>query len=361
MLTANVNRTSLIIFLLFGAFTISFAQHNYTNPLKSSGPDPWVIYKDGWFYYMNTIVRAEGENELKLWRTRNMANLSTAEKKTIFDPPDTTMYSKQLWAPEIHFLDGKWYVYFAADEGINLHHRIWVLENGAADPFEGRWLLKGKLSDPGDHWAIDLTVVDYQGKRYAVWSGWEHYYNVQQNIYMAELENPWTMKGDRVLISKPEYEWERHGKVPLEWQKNTGEPPVLYINEGPEFLQNGERLFIIYSANACWLDYNLGMLSYTGKGSLLDPKNWKKNPKPVFVQAPENGVYAPGHNSFFKSPDGTENWILYHANPGPNDGCGAKRAPHMQKFTFTKIGRPYFGKPAAIKTPMQVPSGTIVE
>jgi GH43 family beta-xylosidase len=67
------------------------------------------------------------------------------------------IYSKQLWAPEIHFLNGKWYVYFAADDGINLHHRIWVLENSIADPFEGQWLLKGKLTDPGDHCGL-LTL-----------------------------------------------------------------------------------------------------------------------------------------------------------------------------------------------------------
>jgi GH43 family beta-xylosidase len=192
---------------------------------------------------------------------------------------------------------------------------------------------------------------------HAAWSGWQHYNNVQQNIYIAELENPWTMKGDRVLISKPTLPWELHGKVPLEWQKNTGEPPYLKINEGPQFLTRNGRLFIIYSANACWLDYNLGMLQYKGSGSLLDAKNWIKYPKPVFKQAPENGVYAPGHNSFFKSPDGKEDWIIYHANPGPNDGCGAKRAPHMQKFSWNKDGTPNFGKPVP-KVPLPAPSGS---
>jgi GH43 family beta-xylosidase len=286
-----------------------------------------------------------------------MAALATAESKTIFKPESGKAYSKQLWAPEIHFLDNKWYIYFAADEGQNLHHRIWVLENDSKDPYEGEWILKGKLSDPGDHWAIDLTVIDYKGKRYAAWSGWQNYNNVEQDIYIAELENPWTMKGERVLISKPELPWELHGKVPVEWQKNTGEPPHLKINEGPEFLMHNDKLFIIYSANACWLDYNLGMLQYKGSGSLLNAKNWSKYPKPVFKQAPENGVYAPGHNAFFKSPDGKEDWIIYHANPGPNDGCGVRRAPHMQKFSWNKNGTPNFGKPVT-KVPLPIPSGS---
>ncbi len=352
-----IKKMKLFLLLVFVAVSAVQAQSTFTNPLKETGPDPWVIYKNGWYYYMNTSVTAQGENELRLWRTKNMARLATAENKTIFQPEEGKPYSKQLWAPEIHYLDSSWYVYFAADEGENLHHRIWVLENNSAEPFEGEWKLKGKLSDPGDHWAIDLTIIDYNGKRYAAWSGWQDYNNVEQDIYIAELENPWTMKGDRVLISKPKYPWELHGKVPLEWQKNTGEPPYLRINEAPQFLLRNNKLFIVYSANACWLDYNLGILRYKGKGSLLNAKSWRKKRKPVFKQAPENGVYAPGHNSFFKSPDNTEDWILYHANPTANDGCGAKRAPHMQKFTWNKNGAPNFGKPVP-KIPLPVPSGS---
>lgn len=336
------------------------AQSTFTNPLKTSGPDPWAMYKDGLYYYMNTSITDRGENELRLWRTHNMAAVGEAENKIIFDPPAGTLYSKQLWAPEIHFLDGKWYVYFAADSGINLHHRIWVLENENADPFKGEWKLKGKLqTDSGDHWAIDLTVFEHGGKRYATWSGWKNYNNEQQSIYIAEMENPWTMRSERALISEPQYSWELQGKVPVEWQKNTGEPPYLRINEGPQALQNGNKLFIIYSANACWLEYNLGMLTYDGTGSLLDRRNWRKHPQPVFSQVPQEGIYAPGHNSFFKSPDGKEDWILYHANPGPTDGCGAKRAPHMQKIGWNKDGTPNLGRPS--RKPMKLPSGTVIK
>lgn len=352
-----LKKSFLFFFVIVYAAIPSFAQKTFTNPIKSTGPDPWVIYDNGWYYYMNTIGMPEGENELKLWRTKNMALLDSAEQKTVFKPDSGKAFSRQLWAPEIHLLRGKWYIYFAADEGQNLHHRIWVLENSSTNPYDGEWIMKGKLADPGDHWAIDMTVIDYKGKLYAAWSGWEHYNNVQQNIYIAELENPWTMKGERMLISKPELSWELHGDVPLAWQKNTGEPPHLKINEAPQFLMRNHKLFIVYSANACWTDYNLGMLQFRGSRSLLDAKKWKKYPKPVFQQSPENGVYAPGHNSFFKSPDGKEDWIIYHANPGPDDGCGNKRAPNMQKYTWTKSGLPYFGKPVG-KTPLPWPSGS---
>ena len=295
---------------------------------------------------MNTTGR-----DVQLSRTRDLTDLATAEQKIIFTPPPGTAYSRDLWAPEIHFLDNRWYVYVAADSINNTGHRIWVLENESPNPFLGNWTVKGKLADPTDHWAIDLTVFDFRQQRYALWSGWAGQANGQQNIYIARLTNPWTMDGDRVLISQPDLDWERHGDVPQEWQRN-GEPPKVYVNEGPEALQHNERLFVVYSANACWLDYCLGLLTYTGSGDLLDPRNWRKSPNPVFVQAPENGVFAPGHGGFFMA--GTENWMIYHANPSATDGCGNKRAPHIQRFSWNADGTPDFGKPVP-KIPMAAP------
>ncbi|TAE28862.1 MAG: glycosyl hydrolase family 43 [Cytophagales bacterium] len=315
----------------------TFAQRTFTNPIKSSGPDPWVWQDGGWYYYMNTTGR-----DLTLWRTRNIADLATAESKVIYTPPTGTAYSRDLWAPEIHKINGAWYIYVAADSLNNLTHRIWVLENTDADPFAGTWTMKGKLTDPGDHWAIDLTILQHKGKLYASWSGWEGQTNGRQDIYIARLKNPWTMRGDRVKIAQPQYGWELHGKTPEAWHKT--EPREVLVNEGPEFLQNGRKTFIVYSANACWLDYCLGLLEHTG-GSMLKARNWRKHPQPVFTQSPENKVWAPGHGGFFTTNNGATNWMIYHANPSETDGCGNKRAPHMQTFSWNPDGTPNFGKP----------------
>ena len=330
--------------LLFCIITLpAFAQQTFTNPIKSSGPDPWVWQDNGWYYYMNTTGR-----NLTLWRTKNMADLATAESKVIYTPPTGTAYSRDLWAPEIHRITNRrgkasWYIYVAADSLNNFSHRIWVLENKSFDPFDGQWVMKGKLADPGDHWAIDLTVLQHKGKLYASWSGWEGSQNGRQDIYIARLKNPWTMTGDRVKIAQPEYPWEMHGKTPEAWQKN-GELPLILVNEGPEFLQNGKKTFIVYSANACWLDYCMGLLEHTG-GSFMKAKNWRKNPQPVFTQSPENGVWAPGHGGFFTTDNGRKNWMIYHANPTETDGCGNKRAPHIQPFPWHPDGTPNFGRP----------------
>ncbi len=325
-----------------------YAQDTFTNPLLPSGADPWCIYKNGWYYYTNTTGR-----NITIWKTKSIATLATAEKKVVWTPPGTGPYSKEIWAPEIHFLQGKWYVYFAADSGHNIDHRLWVLENTSADPLQGEWIMKGKLETPDGKWAIDGSVFENKGQMYLIWSGWEGDTNGQQNIYIAKMKNPWTTEGQRVLLSAPTYDWEKNGKISND---PTGVTQVN-VNEGPEVLKHGNKLFLIYSASGCWTDfYALGMSSATDDKDLMNPASWVKHPQPVFKQLPENGVYAPGHNCFFTSPNGKEDWILYHANSKPGQGCGGHRSPRAQKFTWNADGTPNFGVPLPACIELDVPS-----
>jgi GH43 family beta-xylosidase len=320
----------------------------FTNPLLPSGADPWVIYKDGFYYYMHTTG-----NGLVLWKTKNITELNKAEKKTIWSPPSNTAYSKQIWAPEIHFINGKWYVYFAADNGKNANHRIYVIENSSRNPLEGEWTFKGKVTDTTDKWAIDASVFEYRMQWYMIWSGWQGDVNQAQDIYIAKLKNPWTIEGNRVRLSASTYDWEKYGDL-----HDAENPPHVNVNEGPEILQHKGRLFLIYSASGCWTDYyGLGMLTFTGKNNLLDSASWKKSPASVFRGSANNSVYAPGHNSFFKSPDRKEDWILYHANSQPNQGCGGKRSPRAQNFTWNADGTPNFGEPVSTQSKLLTPSG----
>lgn len=343
-------KKGLLLFLVIISVGFAVAQEatkTFTNPLLPSGADPYSFYKDGYYYYTHTTG-----NRIVLWKTKNIADLKNAEQKTIYTPPAGTNYSKQLWAPEIHFIEGKWYAYFAADDGDNNHHRLYVLEATTADPMQGEWKLKGKVADTSDKWAIDGDVFNYRKHWYIIWSGWEGNENGQQNIYIARLKNPWTIDSRRVQISSSTYDWEKNGDL-----HDAVNPPHVNVNEGPQFLQHGKHAFIVYSASGCWTDfYALGLLSFTGKKDLLDAAQWKKNPEPVFKQSKENSVYAPGHNSFFKSPDGKEDWILYHANSQPGQGCGGHRSPRAQKFTWNKGGTPNFGEPVKENIPLPVPS-----
>jgi GH43 family beta-xylosidase len=343
-----------ILFIL-AAMTISIPScsqnpkdiRTFTNPLFPSGADPWIIFKDSVYYYTST----SGSN-LFICKGRNLDDLKLSEKKVIWTPPAGTTYSKQIWAPELHFINEKWYMYFAADDGKNENHRMYVVENQSPDPLTGSWEFKGKVFDPSDKWAIDGSVFEYNGKLCFIWSGWEGDVNGQQNIYIAMMENPWTIKGTRVRISAPEFDWETVGDL-----NNPNDVPHVNVNEGPVALQKNGRLFIVYSASGCWTDnYCLGMLTFTGEEDLLNPLSWKKNPLPVFRQKPDANAYAPGHNSFFRSPDGTEEWILYHANPEAGQGCGRFRSPRAQKISWNQDGSPNLGEPINIANSLPLPS-----
>lgn len=342
---------TIVVFtvVLLGGFRSNAQTKTFTNPLLSSGADPWCIQHDGYYYYTNST----GSN-ITIWKTKNITDLQHAATKVVWVPPANTMYSKELWAPELHFINKKWYVYFAADDGNNNHHRIYVLENSSADPMQGKWLFKGKVSDATDKWAIDASVFINRGQLYMIWSGWDGDINGEQDIFIAKLKNPWTVDGGRVKLSYPLFDWEKNGDL-----HDAVNPPHVNVNEGPEILKHGNKIFLVYSASGCWTDYYaLGMLSTTDNEYLLDPVSWTKSSQPVFKQSPQHGVYAPGHNSFFKSPDGKEDWILYHANSAPGQGCGKDRSPRAQKFTWNSDGTPNFGTPLKTNEPIPMPSGT---
>jgi GH43 family beta-xylosidase len=320
----------------------------FTNPLFQSGPDPWIIWGDNKYYYCGSSGTG-----IALRSGKNLDDLKSSSQKIIWKAPEGTMWSKEVWAPEMHFINNKWYIYFAADDGQNRNHRMYIIENQSSDPLEGEWTFKGKVADNSDKWAIDGSVFEFRGKLYMIWSGWEGDVNGQQNIYLAEMENPWTVSSQRVLISSPGYDWERVGDL-----NNSNDVPHVNVNEGPVALVHKGKLFILYSASGCWTDsYCLGMITYTGGNDLLDPSAWKKSIEPVFRGDTESGVFAPGHNSFFKSPDGKEDWILYHANSSPGQGCGKFRSPRAQKFTWKKDGTPEFGVPLKADIPILLPSG----
>jgi GH43 family beta-xylosidase len=329
------------------------------NPLLESGPDPWIVYHGGLYYLMHTTG-----NSLRIRKAARLADLSQAPNQLVWQAPPSGSYSRDIWAPELHFLRGKWYIYFAADAGSNASHRIWVLENDSADPLSGEWHMKGKVADATDRWAIDATVFEQDSRLFMIWSGWEGDVNGAQHLYIAELADPWTVKGPRVQISSPEYPWEKVGDLTQRRDPernpaaNLLDPLHVDVNEGPEILRRGDRIFLIYSASGCWTDYySMGMLTADANSDLLNPASWKKNPLPVFWQAPQNGAYGPGHGGFFQSPDGTEDWMIYHANPQPNQGCGNRRAPRAQRFTWKPDGTPDFGRPAAIGVLLSPPSG----
>lgn len=307
----------------------------FTNPIVGSGADPWVTFQNGYYYFTKTTGgNVQVRRATRLAGTNGLGN---ATLLSTFTPP--APYNKEVWAPEIHFIQGTAYIYFAADDGTNANHRMYAAVQHGASMTTFDFL--GKVYDATtDRWAIDGTVFEADnGALYFIWSGWPGTANVIQNLYIAPMSNPWTISGPRVLLSSPQLSWES------------------WIQEGPEILQHDGKVFLVYAANESWTDNEcLGMLVNTN-GNYLNASSWTKMSQPVFkTYSGTNGaVYGPGHCSFSQSLDGTEDWIFYHA--AKTSGSGWDRDIRMQKFTWKANGYPNFGQPIPAGIPINNPSG----
>ncbi len=302
----------------------TYTTETFKNPLMK-GADPWITYHDGYYYYCH----ADGMSKVYVAKAENFQDFPTKPSTLVYTGERGTAYSSEYWAPELHFVNGKWYIYVAADDGNNDNHRMYVLEATTDDPTEP-FKMKGKITDSTDKWAIDGTVLEYNNELYFIWSGWAGDVNVSQEIYIAHMSDPWTIDGERILLSTPEYDWE-----------TIGYPTV---NEGPQILKKGSAVHIIYSASGSWTDdYALGMLTFTG-GNILDKSSWKKSDKPVFSKA--ETAYGPGHCSFIKSADGKEDFIVYHANEVSGSGWNG-RTVRAQPFKW-QGDTPVFGTPVPV-------------
>lgn len=318
----------------------------FVNPI-AHGQDPWAIKHGDSYYFIESAGGA-----LHISKTQSLTTLKMNQQEVWSLPDHAGWNQHNLWAPELHFIQEKWYIYYAAGESGPpfTSQRSGVLESVSEDPFKG-FIDKGQLYT-GDNietgeenkWAIDLTVLDLNGQLYAIWSGWEENRDTDhtpQHLYIAEMENPWTISGNRVKLSSPEEEWETGGELDLQ--------------EGPQILKNEEGdIFIIYSTRESWLPaYRLGQLKLSDRSAdPMNPDNWEKS-GPVFMGT-ENVIGA-GHASFVKSQDGTEDWIVYHTKVSEEPGWD--RYIHIQPFGWDQQGNPDFGTPVSAGVTLPKPAG----
>ncbi|TDB78096.1 family 43 glycosylhydrolase [Micromonospora sp. KC723] len=315
--------------------------NTFANPIKLNGPDPWLQYHNGYYHLATTTWNST----ITMRRSRTLGGLATATDQVVFNLAGRANGCCNMWAPEFHLLNGpsgqRWYLYYVAGQNVadfNPTQRLHVLESAGTDPM-GPYTFKADL---GNDWQLDASVLQVNGNTYLM--GTYGGDGAGQSNFIQRLSNPWTLTGPRVRISSPTLAWERQ---------------TAPVNEGPEPLYHNGRTMIVYSASACWgPDYKLGLLTLTGSDP-MSAASWTKHPNPVFQRNDANGVYAPGHNGFFKSPDGTEDWIVYHANSSAGGGCDMNRSTRAQRFTWNADGTPNFGVPARLGVTLTAPSGEV--
>ncbi len=303
-------------------------------PVLKQRADPHaMLHSDGYYYFMATVPEYD---RLELRRARSIDALGSAQEKVIWRKRAKGAMSQNIWAPELHHIDGRWYVYFTAGRvDAPYDVRLYVLENSSADPFTGKWIERGQLKTGWEIFALDATSFSHGGARYLVWTqrpaGSKHH---STNIYISKMASPLALAGKPTLLSRPEYAWEKKGH-------DVNEAPAVMIRHG--------KVFLTYSASATDANYCLGLLSAPVGADLLDASAWRKSPTPVFSSNIAASKYGPGHNAFTVSPDGKTDIMLYHARDyrdiKGNALHDANRHTHARTVAWRADGTPDFGKP----------------
>ena len=307
----------------------------YNEPWILQRADPYVYrHTDGAYYFTASVPEYD---RIVLRKSDTLAGLETADETEIWHKHESGPQSIHIWAPELHYLFGKWYVYFAGGEEEDIWKiRPYVLECQGQDPYEDSWIEKGKMRRaPEDEFSfeafsLDATVFENKGEWYYVWAEKVGVGKQISNLYIAKMENGYTLKTVQVLLTTPDYDWERVG---------------FWVNEGPSVIHHDGRLFLTYSASETGTAYCVGMLTADEDSDLLDPRSWSKERYPVLKSFPDKEIYGPGHNSFTKDENGNDIMVYHARKESVIEGdplYNPNRHAMLMKFGWNEEGRPVF-------------------
>lgn len=275
----------------------------YNEPFILRRADPYVYrHTDGTYYFTASVPDYD---RIILRRAATIQGLKNAAEKTLWVKRETGIMSKHVWAPEIHYLDQEWYIYFAAGDADDIWEiRPYVLKCTGADPLADEWVECGKIKTAPDDdesftgFSLDATILDHKGTRYLIWA--EKPRDVEppvSNLLIAPLADPLQLAAKPKVLSRPEMDWEI-----IDFR----------VNEGAAVLKKDGMIYVAYSASATGACYCMGLLSIPEDADIMDMAAWKKAGRPVFATDAAKGIYGPGHNSFTKTADGRD-ICVYHA------------------------------------------------
>ena len=309
--------------------------------------DPFITKGSDGFYYFTASYPMYGESDSEgydriiLRRSETIDGLAQADEKTIWHENNSDTAFRFIWAPEIHEINSKWYILFAASGSKN---NVWDIDchiimcNGN-DPYNDNWIDIGKFTayEEDDFsfrgFSLDMTHFECNGTHYVAWAQ----NGGNSNVYLATVnpDKPWKISCPAMLLTKPEYDWERV-RIP--------------VNEGPAVMIHNGKIFLAFSASATGPEYCIGLMYADEKADLMNIDSWTKLDTPLLTSDDLNGEYGPGHNSFVK--DENDDWIfVYHSRDEKcfNGECGYSqydslydpcRSTRKRKVIWDKNGFP---------------------
>ncbi len=310
--------------------TVFSQDMQFNNPLAEKRADPWVHKADDGNYYL--IATVPEYDKIVLRKSKTINGLKEAEEKVVWSKHKKGVMGHHIWAPELHYIDGVWYIYFAAGEAENIWNiRMWALSNQSKNPMKGEWKEEGQIKTDMESFSLDATTFEHNNKRYMIWAqnvrGGQH----GTALVLSEMASPTELTGPEVVITEPEFSWER----------------MKYnVNEGAAVMKRNGKIFVSYSASATNHNYCLGLLWIDENADILDVSNWHKSPGPVFYTNEDLKRYGPGHNSFTTSEDGKTDIMIYHARDYKeiigHELSDPNRATRARVLKWTPSGFPDF-------------------
>ena len=307
----------------------------YNEPWIMQRADPYVYrHTDGKYYFTASVPEYDG---IVLRRSETLAGLAQAQETEIWHKHEEGPMSIHIWAPELHYIEGAWYIYYAGgDKDAIWDIRPYVLKCEDVDPVTGKWTELGKMKRADDDefsfeaFSLDATVFENKGRLYYVWAEKVGVGKQISNLYIARMSAPDKLETVQVMLTTPDYDWERVG---------------FWVNEGPAVIKHGGKIFLTYSASETGKAYCMGMLTADEDSDLLDPASWVKEKKPVLESDEELGIFGPGHNSFTKDEEGNDICVYHARNEEEITGdplYNPNRHARLMKVKWDADGRPVF-------------------
>ena len=215
-------------------------------------------------------------------------------------------------------------------------YRIFVLECADEDPITGKWTELGMMQCAEEDefsfraFSLDATVFENKGSRYYVWAEKVGVGKMISNLYIARMASPNRLETVQVLLTTPDYDWERVD---------------FWVNEGPAVIKRNGQIFLTYSASATGACYCMGMLSASEEADLLDPASWIKERRPVLASEESLEIYGPGHNSFTTDEEGNDICVYHARKEAVIEGdplYNPNRHTMLMKVRWSEDGKPVF-------------------
>ena len=307
------------------------------NPLVKNRADAQVFrHTDGWYYLTGSVPEYD---RLVLRRAKTIGGLTNAPERVLWRHEAKGPMSGFLWAPELHWIDGRWIMYFAAGPsggGEDVFRiRTYAVVCDGADPMTGNWTVLGQLQTPWGSFNLDSTSFVHRGTRYLAWAQREPGIDTNSNLYLAPLATPLTLAAKPARLTVPTLAWEVRG---------------YKVAEAPALLARNGRLFMTYSASATDARYCLGMLTARDDADIMDPAVWSKSPVPVMQTSVAHKIYGPGHNSFTVDERGRD-MLVFHARDyekiNGDPLFDPNRHTRVQPIRYDAAGVPQFDPPVA--------------